>query len=359
MEKKKRFLISAAYYILIFGIVFLAVKYVLGIILPFVVGFGIAALLNPLVRYLVGKYKMKVRVTSVFVLIIAYATVGTLAVLVSIRIGGWLGGFLKGLPDAYRETVEPAIGRAYEWISGIVAKFDGTAASEVMGGIGGIFESVSAALSGAVTELSVGALSLLSTVAAAVPRVVIGLGFAVISSFFFILDFEKILTAAKTRLPPRTVGFLVNIRERFFVTVIKYLRSYAIIMLITFSLLFFGLAVIGTKNAMGSAFVISLLDVLPVIGTGLIMVPWAIISIFAGNTGYGIGLLLVWGITSIVRNVAEPKIVGRQVGLHPLITLIAIFVGTKIFGFVGLILLPVGLSVAASVVREGGQASGE
>ncbi len=359
MEKKKQFIVLAAYYLLIAAIVFFILKYALGTVLPFVLGFGVAALLSPFVRFLSGKYKMKYKPTAFFILLLTYATVGTLTIFVLVRTSVWLGGFLKNLPELYKNSVEPAIGHAYEWVSDIIERFDGTGTSELVGGLGGIFESFSQSLAGAVTDISMRALSRLSGVATAVPRVLIGLGVTVISSFFFIMDFEKILQAIKKRLPGKAVAFMSDLRGKFFVTATKYLRSYALIMLITFSLLFFGLSLTRTKNAAIAAGIIALLDVLPVIGTGLVLIPWALISIFGGRSGYGIALLAVWAITLTVRNIAEPKIVGKQVGLHPIVTLIAIFVGGKLFGFGGLILFPVGLSIAASVIREKNQPSEE
>lgn len=359
MEKKKRFLVSAAYYISIAAIVFFGVKYVFGIIAPFVAGFLIAAVLTPAVRFFSRKYKMRRRAAAIFTLLCVYATLGTLLGIGVLRLIIWLGDFSKSLPELYKTSVEPAIASAYEWISALVSRFTPTASGEVVGGIGGIFEAFSTSLGTAVSDVSVRALSALSGVATAIPRLVISLGFTVISSFFFIIDFEGVLGFFKSRLPQRAIGFMCQLRDKFFATTLKYLRSYAIIMLITFALLFFGLSVIGTKNAAAAAFVIALLDVLPVIGTGLILLPWALVSMLGGRVGYGIGLAVIWVVITVTRNVIEPKIVGKQVGLHPLVTLIAIFVGTKLLGFIGLVALPLGLSVAVSVLRERDQLSGK
>lgn len=358
MEKKKEFLVSAAYYASIAAIVFFALKYALGVIAPFAVGFAIAAVLSPLVRFLSCKYKMRRRPAAVFILLCVYATLGTLIGIGVLRLILWLGNFFEDLPELYRMSVEPAIGRAYEWVSAIASRFY-PSSGEVVGDIGGLFEAVSTSLAGAVSDMSVRVLSSVSAVATAVPGFVISLGFTIISSFFFILDFEKVLAFIKNRLPQRAVGFMSELRGKFFATALKYLRSYAIIMLITFAMLFLGLTVIGTQNAAAAALVIALLDILPVIGTGLVMLPWAVISMLGGRVGYGVGLIAVWAVITVTRNVIEPKIVGKQVGLHPLVTLIAMFVGTKLFGLAGLFILPLGLSVGVSVLRERNQPSSE
>ncbi len=359
MEKKKRFLISVAYYISVAAIIFFGIKYVLDVVAPFAAGFAIAAVLNPAVRFLSSKYKMRRRPTAVFTLLCVYATLGTLITIGVLRLIIWLGNFSENLPELYTASVEPVIGRVYEWISTLVSRFAPTVSGEVVGGIGGIFEAFSTSLATAVSDVSVRALSALSGSVAAIPRLIISLGFTVISSFFFILDFESVLGFLKSRLPKRAVDFMRELRGKFFATTLKYLRSYALIMLITFALLFFGLSVIGTKNAAVVALIIALLDVLPVIGTGLVILPWALIAMLGGRVGYGIGLIVIWAVIAVTRNVIEPKIVGKQVGLHPLVTLIAMFVGTKLFGFIGLVVLPLGLSVAVSVLRERGQPSGE
>ncbi len=359
MEKKKQFLVSAAYYVSIAAIVFFAVKYALSAVAPFVAGFLIAAVLNPAVRFFCCRYKMRRRAAAVFTLLCVYATLGTLMSLGVLRLIIWLGDFSQGLPELYKASVEPAIGRAYEWISTLVSRFAPSASGEVVGGINGIFEAFSTSLGSAVSDVSVRALAALSSVATAIPRIVISLGFAVISSFFFLLDFEAVLEFLKSRLPKKAVGFMSELRGKVFLAALKYMRSYALIMLITFALLFLGLSLLRTKNAAVAALVIALLDVLPVIGTGLIILPWSLISMLGGRVGYGVGLIIIWAVITVTRNIIEPKIVGKQVGLHPLVTLIAMFVGTKLFGFVGLVALPLGLSVAASVMRERGQDSGE
>ncbi len=273
-----------------------------------------------------------------------------------VKLTVWLGDFSAKLPTVYSENIEPIIAGMFEWVNGIISKIDGQG-GEFSKDLIGLFESIRASLGTAVSDISVRALSRLSGFAAGIPGFVVELVFSVISSFFFISDYENILRILKSRLPKRAVGIMSDLRDKFFVTVLKYLRSYALIMLITFSELFLGLSVIRTENAAVYALIISLLDIMPVIGTGAVMIPWGVIELLRGGLAHGIGLIVIWAAITVIRNIIEPKIVGRQVGLHPLLTLIAMFVGTKLFGFFGLIVLPIGLSIAASVIRERSQAA--
>ena len=101
---------------------------------------------------------------------------------------------------------------------------------------------------------------------------------------------------------------------------------------------------VGIENAVLKASVIALLDILPILGTGGIMIPWFVVSFVLGHTTLGLKLLAIYVVVTVVRNYVEPKIVGTQLGLHPIITLVSMFIGLRLFGFWGLFGLPVGIS---------------
>ena len=115
-------------------------------------------------------------------------------------------------------------------------------------------------------------------------------------------------------------------------------------MLLTFAELSILFSLFGIESAVLKAALIALLDILPILGTGGIMIPWAVTSLVLGYTKLGLELLLIYGIVTVIRNYVEPKIVGTQLGLHPIITLVSMFIGLRLFGFWGLFGLPVGIS---------------
>jgi predicted PurR-regulated permease PerM len=115
-------------------------------------------------------------------------------------------------------------------------------------------------------------------------------------------------------------------------------------MLLTFTELSILFAIFGIQNAVLKASIIAVLDILPILGTGGIMIPWSVISFALGHTAMGIKLMVIYIIVTIIRNYVEPKIVGAQLGLHPIITLVSMFLGLRLFGFWGLFGLPVGIS---------------
>ncbi len=116
-------------------------------------------------------------------------------------------------------------------------------------------------------------------------------------------------------------------------------------MSITFIELSIGLSILRIENSIIIAFLISIFDILPVLGTGGIMIPWTIITALQGNIPMAFALLVVYLVVTIIRNIIEPKIVGSQIGLHPVVTLISMFVGAQLFGVIGLFGFPITLSL--------------
>ena len=120
----------------------------------------------------------------------------------------------------------------------------------------------------------------------------------------------------------------------------KYLRSYLIIMGITFVIMLAGLLMLRINNAVLLAVIIAILDLLPIIGVGTVLVPWSIVELLLGNTGMGIGLIVLLVIHELVRQFAEPKIIGKNLGVHPLVSLLLLYVGYSVLGFVGILFVP-------------------
>ena len=98
---------------------------------------------------------------------------------------------------------------------------------------------------------------------------------------------------------------------------------------------------------------IAVFDILPILGTGGILLPWAAVLFVMGNKPLAAGILILYVIITVIRNIVEPKIVGKQIGLHPLVTLMAMFLGLKTFGIIGMIVLPVSLAVLINLEKNG------
>lgn len=120
----------------------------------------------------------------------------------------------------------------------------------------------------------------------------------------------------------------------------RYLRAYFLLFLLTFAELLIGFMILGTGYAFLLAFMTALLDALPVLGVGTILLPYAIFSFMAGDRSLGFGLLILYGVITLVRQFVEPHLVGKSLGLHPILMLMAFYVGFRLFGVAGIFLGP-------------------
>ena len=133
----------------------------------------------------------------------------------------------------------------------------------------------------------------------------------------------------------------------------SYLKAYGILILITSIELFIGFTILGINNAILLAILIALIDIFPILGTGTVVIPWAIISLIQGNFFRGIGLAIIYIVVLLVRQIIEPRIVGAQLGQHPVVTLIAIYIGFLWMGVFGMILLPIFTNILIALNKSG------
>jgi len=123
-------------------------------------------------------------------------------------------------------------------------------------------------------------------------------------------------------------------------TIGNYIKAYAIILLITFALLLMGFMMLGMKNSLSLAVLVAFVDILPVLGVGIVLIPWAIFSFIVGDTATAVAIALLYAVIAVTRQIIEPHIIGKRTGLHPLVTVIALYIGFNVMGFFGMILFP-------------------
>ena len=201
-------------------------------------------------------------------------------------------------------------------------------------------DTVTKAFSGVVTTLLTSLGTALSSVAGAIPRILLFIVITVISAIYFALDLEKINYGVRRILPAPLFKLLAHMKNGALTLGVKYLRSYFLIMLMTFSIMLTGLLILRVEYAFLFAIIIAILDLLPIIGVGTALVPASVFCFLSGNRGLGIGLIILFLVNEAVRQFAEPRILGRHLGIHPLATLASIYIGYSFFGFAGIFLLP-------------------
>ncbi len=172
------------------------------------------------------------------------------------------------------------------------------------------------------------------------PRVALFFVFTVISCFYFAVEYEAV-TRTMVALTPRTLRCKLPVwRDRVTAAAKRYLRAYFWLFLLTLAELLVGFFLLRIRYAFLLALLTAFLDILPVLGVGVILVPFAVFLLAVGQTGRGIGLLALYAVITVVRQIAEPHLVGKSLGLHPILMLLSLYVGLGIFGVAGFVLGP-------------------
>ena len=304
-------------------------------VLPFLIAWFVAFAVRPPAAFLSGKLRIRASILRLILTVLLY-----LVLLGVLTLGIWILSrevweLLSGLGEG-NSALE-------EFVSGLMGSG---------GFFGRLFGDFSDYVADAIYNVAMSVLSrvgaILSDVVSAVPKVLFFLLISVISSAYFALCLEDVNAAIKRVLPKNIFATLVRLKDGFLGAFLKYLRSYLLLLLITFLEMLLGLSLIRAPYPLIMAIVIALLDLLPVIGVGFVLIPWGIWSFVIGRTPFGIGLLVLFVIHTVFRQIIEPRIVGKNLGVHPILTLIFIYVGYSLFGFVGILLVPI-LTVLVNV----------
>ena len=336
MQEKRDFLVNTAYWAVIALAVYLGFEYLLPISVPFIFGLLIAWL----VVWLSGKLRCTNRFFRLGLTILAYGIMGLVITLLSVKSVSTLSGIIRWLPEFYELKILPLVTLVYNWATQAIAMLD----PALLSALEMLLEGVLSGLKNLITHLSGVAVDLISGLATGIPNLILSLLAMIFSTVFVVIDYERIAAFYVANTPKKVKNILNNIRIYLTDTLFVVIRSYALIMLLTFTELSILFSLFGIENAVLKASVIALLDIMPILGTGGIMIPWGVISLVLGYTKLGIQLLLIYVIVTVIRNYVEPRIVGTQLELHPIITLVSMFIGLRLFGFWGLFGLPVGIS---------------
>lgn len=274
-------------------------------------------------------------------MLVFYSTIGLLISLLGIRAFSTTRDLVMNLPQIYAAHVEPVLTDIFGNVEQGLKKMDPSLVSTLED----LFNQFIQSIGQMVSSLSMSAMGTISGVASSLPGLFIKLLLMIISTFFIAADYELLTGFFLKQLDGKSKQIFLQVKKYVVGTLFVCIRSYALIMTITFIELSVGLSIIGVKNSILIAFLISVFDILPVLGTGGIMIPWTIIAALTGDYSLSIGLLIVYLIITVIRNIIEPKIVGSQIGLHPVVTLASMFVGVQLLGVVGLFGFPISLSL--------------
>lgn len=341
IEKRLRFIINVAYFAILAAAAFLLLRYGLPALMPFVLAFLLAYCLKRPIRFLAEKLRLGRRAAALLTVLLFYGTIGLFLAFLSVRAISGVSQFIVNLPGLYAEYAEPVLTSFFESAEEFFLYQD----PELLNQLNAVWEQFLNSLGQQVTGLSVEVMGVLSGMASSLPAFFIRLVLMIIASFFIAMDYDALTGFCMDQMSGRTKKIFLQIKEYVVGTLFVCIRSYALIMSITFLELAVGLTLIGVEYSVAIALFIAVFDILPVLGTGGIMIPWVILEAFRGDLALEVRLLIVYVAITVIRNILEPKIVGSQIGLHPVVTLASMFLGAQLFGVIGLFGFPIGLSL--------------
>ncbi len=373
IELRRGRIINIVYLAMILGLGYLFVRYCFWIFFPFLLAFLLAVIVQKPANFLVRKTKIKKGITSTILILLLFLIAGGIISLLGMKLVDvikdtidFITAKLTDLPSLIDDIKYWVINTAGILPDKIEAKFVASAGSwfdairdKSVTEIAAIIADSASGDEGFSLSSITTPLSGLWSTAKRIPSVFVAIIICILSSCFMAADYDWIANFIKNQLSPEHKRKLSISKRVVFQSLGKLFRSYALIICITGTEIFIGLnilSLIGLYNG-GNIIVISvivaLLDILPVLGTGTFMIPWAVYSLITGRIGLAIGLFIVYAIIYVVRQVIEPKIVGGTVGLPPFVTLMGMYVGSQLFGFIGIFLVPIVIIIVKLLNDEG------
>ncbi len=337
LDEKKKFIINVAFVVTVYAVLYFVFVYAIHWFMPFLIGFFIALALRPVTRFINRFVKSTGKGVTIFVVAAFYVVIVLILwILISFLISQ-ITDLVNIMPNLYFNKIEPLLIEFNGWVVTNTENISPDAANN----ISQVITSTIGYISDAIKNVSISFVEFITKLISNFPLYLISVIFTIVLSVFISVEYDSLTSFIKRQLPEKFNSAFSEARKFLAGTIWKMIKSYAIIMLTTFTELLVGLSILKVNRALPIAAIISVLDILPVLGTGGILIPWAIIELILKNFNLAVGLLALYLVITVIRNIIEPKIVGQQIGLHPIITITVMYAGLRLFGFIGLIVAPI------------------
>ena len=320
----------------------------LSLFAPFVAAWVVAILLNPMVKWLQRRLGFSRQTLTLLLLVLIFGLAGAAVGLLAYSVGNeaamlvqnW-DGLLAGLQSALDQTealfarlwtlVPPQLQESFRSVLDGLVDWLGTVTPTLLNGV----------------------LDYTKDKAMRVPSFVVALVIFLMASYFLTADYPYLRTRAIQNMDEGLLRFLGQVRAVALGAFGGYLKAEVLLSVGVFFILLAGFLVIRQPYALLLALGLAVLDFIPIVGAGTVMVPWAVVDLCLGDLRQAVELMVIWGIICVFRRVAEPKAVGSQTGLSPILSLVSIYVGMQVAGVLGMILGPVLCMVVINVCKTG------
>lgn len=336
------------WHIVMAALLYLLARYALTALLPFLLALGLAMVLEPVIERSRRALHLQRGFTAA---VVTLALAGGLLAAVIALLGRCMEqalALLSTLPEALTGLPEQV-----ETVRRRVDDFCAACPEGLRRWLEQALDELPRLTSTLTSHLSAAALQTISQLMSALPGLLLGCGTTVLAVFFTLSSYPAVMAFLRRQLPPSWRTRAGGVKASVLDTLGKWLKAECLLLLVTFCQLLAGLLLLRQEYALLLSLLIALIDALPVFGTGTVLLPWAAVCCIMGNVPKGIALLALYGVIALVRSVLEPKVMAAQVGLPPLSSLAAMYVGFRLMGVAGMIGLPLALLLVKQL-QDGG-----
>lgn len=332
------------YIVFIVTIIYISFMYLIPFLSPFVAGIIIAIINAPFVRFFEVKFKIKRSISAIISLIFTFSLTGGVVVLIFINIYNELLRLQNNLENMLLITYGD-INKYVDWVANYYKNLPPNISSAIDENLRVIGVKIESGL----TALIAGIIGTVSSI----PKLIVFTAVMLLSAYFISSDFYRIKKFFFNQFPARFEENINGIRIEAIRALMGYMKAVATLMAFTFAQVSVGLMLIGADYALLMGALVGLADAIPVLGTGMIMAPWIIWCLIIGNVKMALWLTVIFVLGVVIRQIIEPKILGDSLGLHPLVTLFAMYIGMEVFGVIGLFIGPFTLIILKSFQKSG------
>ncbi|MBQ8526430.1 MAG: sporulation integral membrane protein YtvI [Clostridia bacterium] len=328
-------LIKIAYLLIAGAFVFLLLPRLIKYFLPILCAIVISVIIDPVVGFLVKKVHFNRRISVIIAMLLVITLLGAIIFNLVYQAVYFLQDFAEKIPDLLdREYV------FLDWLGSLNA-FMIKMPESMRSFVENIRVNVVENLSQLIAPATKTAINAAGSIASALPSMLIFTVVLILATYFISYDREKIVKSLVKHVKPKRFERIKLIKNKLFQVCGAYFRAQLIMMGIIFCVLLIGFSILGIESPFFVAFITAIVDAVPVLGTGTVLVPWAIFELISGKYTMALGLIIIYILAIVVRQFTEPRVVSAQIGLHPLVTITSMYVGLKAIGIFGMIVGPV------------------
>ncbi|MBQ4145664.1 MAG: AI-2E family transporter, partial [Clostridia bacterium] len=276
VEKRRNFIINIVYLAIVLALAFLFIEYAIKWVMPFLIGFLISFVFRPLILLIEKRCKINKRIGAFIVIIIGYGFLGFLVWLIGDALFDSIKEFCLNIPNLYTNEIAPFLGDANNGFLSFMERFSPEIAAQAEKTLSEVLTNIQVSL----VEISANVLSALAGASTKLPFILISLIFTILSSLFISMDYDHVIDFIVRQIPEKHRTMIIDIKSYLGKTLVGYLRAYLILMSITFVELSVGFLALRVNNPFGIAAITAIADALPILGTGTVVLPWAVISLF-------------------------------------------------------------------------------